>query len=83
MDAYVDGRSNILSPSTISLYKLLRRTAYPSIVDVKIGKITQPMIQSSINEGLIVISNYFVLHEGEERCDREGHAVFPFFVGLS
>lgn len=50
MDAYVDGRSNILSPSTISLYKLLRRTAYPSIVDVKIGKITQPMIQSAINE---------------------------------
>ena len=34
-------------------------------------------------QGLIVISNYFVLHEGEERCDREGHAVFPFFVGLS
>lgn len=50
MDAYVDGRSNILSPSTISLYRLLRRTAYPSIVDVKIGKITQPMIQSAINE---------------------------------
>lgn len=40
-------------------------------------------IQTTFTQGLIVISNYFVLHEGEERCDREGHAVFPFFVGLS
>ncbi len=50
MDAYIDGRSNILSPSTISLYRLLRRTAYPDVIEMKVGKITQSEIQSTINK---------------------------------
>lgn len=50
MDAYIDGRSNILSPSTISLYRLLRRTAYPDVIEMKVGKITQSAIQGAINK---------------------------------
>ena len=50
MDDYIDNRSNILSPSTIALYRLIRRTAFPNLVKFPVGKITPKMIQAAVNE---------------------------------
>ena len=49
MDEFIDNRSNVLSPSTISVYRILRRSAYDQIVDVKLQKLTPTMIQRAIN----------------------------------
>lgn len=57
MDDYIDNRSNILSPSTIALYRLIRRTAFPNLVKFPVGKITPKMIQAAVNEYSPFIQN--------------------------
>lgn len=49
MDEFIDNRSNILSPSTIANYRVLRNSAYATIIDVKLPKLTPTMVQRCIN----------------------------------
>lgn len=49
IDTYIEGRSEILSPATIRGYQSLRENAYESIIDVKVSRLTQQMIQNCIN----------------------------------
>lgn len=49
MDEYIDGRTNVLSPSTIALYRVIRKSAFKTIEGIPLGKLTQANIQESIN----------------------------------
>lgn len=49
IDIYIDSRSNILSPSTASLYRTLRRTAFLPIIDIKLKDIRRDQVQACIN----------------------------------
>ena len=48
--SYVDNRSNLLSPATIKNYDKIRRTAFPSIIKLRIGLLTPELYQRAINE---------------------------------
>ena len=50
MLAYINARSNILSPSTITSYDKIRRTAFPSIIKTRMGLLTKELYQKAINE---------------------------------
>jgi integrase len=47
---YLDSRSNLLSPSTLRSYRVLRRTAFPALMETRAGMVTQKMYQAHINE---------------------------------
>ena len=49
IDTYIEGRSNILSPSTIAGYKKMRKNNYPDIIDLKLNQLSSNAIQTSIN----------------------------------
>lgn len=49
-DRYIDNLSNILSPSTIAGYKKIRRTAFQSIINCRIGLLTKEAYQRAIND---------------------------------
>lgn len=49
-DRYIESRSNILSPSTIVGYEKIRRTAFQSIIDYRIGLLTKQRYQEAIND---------------------------------
>ena len=49
-DAYIENRSNLLSPTTVVSYKKIRRTAFQSIINVRVGNITKEMYQQALNE---------------------------------
>lgn len=49
MNNYIKSRSAVLSPSTIREYKRSRRNDLQNLMDVKLGSITQEMIQAEIN----------------------------------
>lgn len=48
-DAFIENRSAILSPSTIRGYRLIRKTAFQDIVNVRLGILTKEMYQKAIN----------------------------------
>ena len=48
-DAFIENRSAILSPSTITGYKKIRKTAFQDIVNVRLGILTKEMYQKAIN----------------------------------
>lgn len=48
-DAYIENRSELLSPATIAGYKKIRNSAFKEIINVRIGIITKEMYQSAIN----------------------------------
>lgn len=48
-DNFIEGRSNILSPSTIRGYKRIRRTAFQDIIDVRLALLTKDLYQKAIN----------------------------------
>ena len=50
IDEFIDNRTNVLSPSTVALYRVLRRSAYESIINVRLSQLTQAHIQRAINE---------------------------------
>ena len=50
IDRYIDIRAAILSPATIKSYTSVRNFAFTSIADVKIGFLTNDMVQKAINE---------------------------------
>ena len=47
---FIDNRSNILSPATIASYRVIGRTAFPSLYNEKLEALTQTSIQKAVNE---------------------------------
>lgn len=50
VERYIVNRENVLSPSTIIGYQQLKRNAYKSIIDMRLGNITKEAVQMAINE---------------------------------
>lgn len=50
MDKYIQSKDGILSPSTIRSYCIIRRNRLTSLMDVKLNRLTQPMVQAAINQ---------------------------------
>lgn len=50
MDNFIDNKTAILSPASIATYRSLRRTAYSSIIDKRLGSLTTDDIRKCINE---------------------------------
>ena len=48
-DAFIENRSSILSPSTIRGYRLIRKTAFQEIINVRLGILTKEMYQKAVN----------------------------------
>lgn len=62
MEAYIEAKSNILSPTTLRGYETLIRNAYPELLQLRIRKITAADIQSwancySLNHSAKTVSN--------------------------
>lgn len=49
IDAYIELKSNILSPSTIRFYDSVKRTHLQGIKNTKLNKLTQNIVQDAIN----------------------------------
>lgn len=54
-DAYIENRSNVLSPSTVRGYDKIRRTAFQDIINVRLALLTKDLYQKAVN-------NYAVGH---------------------
>lgn len=50
LDEWIDSRSNVLSPSTVALYRVLRKKPLDKIENVPICKLTQDRLQKVIND---------------------------------
>lgn len=50
MLAYIEARSNLLSPSTLASYDKIRRTAFEDIKDIRLGLLTSERYQKAIND---------------------------------
>ena len=50
MDEYIDSHDGAFSPSTIATYRGIRNFAFPNLMNVRLGLLTQLMIQNSINK---------------------------------
>lgn len=50
ISSYIENRSNLLSPTTIRSYHKIRRTAFPSIMKVRLGLLTPELYQKAVNE---------------------------------
>lgn len=50
IDNYIDARDAILSPKTILEYRNMRRSYCQDIMPVEVGKLTENMVQKSINK---------------------------------
>ena len=49
IDAYIQNRENILSPTTIQGYKKIRKNNFQSLMDLPVDKIDNQMLQQAIN----------------------------------
>lgn len=49
IENYITIKDQILSPSTIRLYRHIRKNQFQRLMDVKLDKLTQDMVQSEIN----------------------------------
>ena len=49
-DAFLESKSEILSPSTLRGYKSIRNNAFKSIIDVRLGILTKELYQKAVNE---------------------------------
>lgn len=50
ISAYIESRTNILSPATIAGYKKMQRLYFGSIKNIKVAKLTEIEVQHEINE---------------------------------
>lgn len=50
MDKYIDSKDTVLSPSTVREYKGIRRCNLQGLMEIKLGELTQQMIQAEINQ---------------------------------
>ncbi|MBQ2891116.1 MAG: tyrosine-type recombinase/integrase [Clostridia bacterium] len=49
-DAFLECKSEILSPSTLRGYQSIRNNAFQSIIDVRLGVLTKELYQKAVNE---------------------------------
>lgn len=49
IDKYISKRGNILSPTTVQAYQSMQKYAFPDIMDMKISKITEGILQEALN----------------------------------
>ena len=56
IDGYIASKENVLSPSTIVGYKNIRKNQLQDLIDVPLSKITNMMIQASINRAAAYLS---------------------------
>ncbi len=49
IDKYIESKSNILSPTTISGYKKIRRNNLQGIMDIQLRRLTREAVQAEIN----------------------------------
>lgn len=49
IDKYINSKDGVLSPSTISTYKKIKRNNLHNLMDVNLGNLTQSIIQHEIN----------------------------------
>lgn len=59
MVAYIESRTNLLSPTTIRGYDKIRRTAFPSIINTRMGLLTKSLYQKAILTSQPVIHRTF------------------------
>lgn len=56
IDDYIESKTNLLSPSTISGYKGIRKRHFEKLMDVRIADITTPILQRAINNEALMYS---------------------------
>ena len=56
IDKYIESKSNILSPTTISGYKGIRKNNLQSLMDIKLTDITRQAVQQAINHDAVCLS---------------------------
>lgn len=49
VDQYIESKSNLLSPSTITGYRVKRRNNFQSLMDVRVADVTTQMLQKAVN----------------------------------
>lgn len=50
IDDYIESKSNLLSPSTITGYRVKRRNNFKSLMGVRVADVTAQMLQKAIND---------------------------------
>ena len=50
IERYIDLKTNVLSPSTIRSYRLMQKSKFPLIGNIKLNRLTNEQIQSEINQ---------------------------------
>jgi integrase len=60
IDAYINSKSNVLSPSTLKCYKNLRQNVFPALMQRRIATITNEDIQIAVNELALAHSPKYV-----------------------
>lgn len=56
LDAYIESKSAVLSPSTIREYRRIRAGSYPSLMRIPLKKLTQNDIQIAVNQEAMTLS---------------------------
>ena len=56
LDAYIESKSAVLSPSTIREYRRIRENYFPALMSMTLKKITQNDIQIAINQEAMTLS---------------------------
>lgn len=56
IDKYIESKSNILSPTTISGYKKIRRNNLQGIMDIQLRRLTREAVQAEINDASTKLS---------------------------
>ncbi len=56
IDGYIASKENVLSPTTISGYRKIRRNDMQQIMDVPLNKLTSMMVQSEVNREALRLS---------------------------
>lgn len=49
IDRYIEAKRNVLSPSTITSYEMIRRRNFQDIMNVRVDKLTTEMLQVEVN----------------------------------
>lgn len=65
LQAYLDSKSNVLSPTTLRSYKKLKRNAYGDILQLRTRKLTQDIVQNWVN-------NYALTHAPKTVANAHG-----------
>lgn len=75
-DAYIESRAQLLSPTTITGYKKIRRTALQSIIDVRVEKLTKILYQKAISDYTVCIKADGTVKKRSPKTVIEAHHFF-------